>query len=223
MSSTPSSSPVIAIDGPAASGKGTLSRKIADTLGFAHLDTGALYRGAAYALMQDGGDADNAQACIDAAQAFYDTFDTEMLSNPALRQDDVGQTASKVASVPEVRTILLDLQRSFASHPPAPYKGAVLDGRDIGTVICPQAPAKLFITASTEVRAERRTKELQSKGQSVTYERVLQDMRERDTRDAGRSAAPMVAAEDALILDTSLLDIDQAFLQALAFVKEKLS
>lgn len=214
--------PIIAIDGPAASGKGTLSRKLAAHLNFAHLDTGALYRGVAYRALEHGGAGDDEAANIQAAQDFVTHFDTALLDNPALRADETGQVASKVAALPEVRQLLLDLQRQFAVQPPAPFDGAVLDGRDIGTVICPDAPAKLFITASDEVRAQRRTKELQSKGQSVTYERVLQDMRERDARDAGRSAAPMRPAQDAFLLDTSALDIEEAFNQALAFVQQKL-
>lgn len=220
---TKTNTSIIAIDGPAASGKGTLARRLAAHLNFAHLDTGALYRAVGYALLEAGGDPDDDNSCSAAAQSFAADFHTDMLSNPALRTDEAGQAASKVAAVAAVRQCLLDLQRQFAAHPPPPYKGAVLDGRDIGTVICPDAAAKLFITASDAVRAQRRTKELQSAGQSVTYGRVLQDMRERDARDAGRKAAPMKAADDAFILDTSTLDSDEAFEKALAFVHQKLT
>ncbi len=215
--------PVIAIDGPAASGKGTLSRKIAAHFGFAHMDTGALYRAVGLtALRADLNPEDKADA-IKACEDFIVNFQPDMLSDEALRTDQTGQAASKVAAVTEVRAMLLALQTQFATTPPAGFQGAVLDGRDIGTVICPEASAKLFITASTEIRAQRRTKELQSKGQTVTYGAVLQDMRERDTRDAGRKDAPMVIADDAFELDTSDLTIDEAFNQALAFINKKLS
>lgn len=213
---------IIAIDGPAASGKGTLSRKLADHLNFAHMDTGALYRAVGLIGRTQNLDLTKPENGIAAAQQFVDQFTTDLLSDPRLREDATGQAASKIASIPEVRALLLQLQRDFAANPPQPFIGAVLDGRDIGTVICPDAPAKLFITASDEVRAQRRTKELQLSDQTVTYERVLHDMRERDARDAERKAAPMQAASDAFILDTSDLDIDAAFDTALAYVTKQL-
>ena len=194
--------PVIAIDGPAASGKGTLARRIADTLGFAHLDTGALYR--AYALHG----ADNWQEAA--------------LDDPRLKEDDVAQMASKAAADPAVRQLLKGYQKNFAANPPSPAKGAVLDGRDIGTVICPNADIKLFITAETEIRAERRLKELQSRGKAVTYEAVLKDMRDRDARDQGRKTAPMMPADDALIIDTGHLTANEAFDKAMALIREQL-
>ena len=210
--------PIIAIDGPAASGKGTLARRIAQELGFAHLDTGALYRAVGLAVLESGGDPTNEQQAVAAAQALK----SEECANPRLKDDDVGQAASKVASIPDVRTILLDLQKQFAAHPPPPAKGAVLDGRDIGTVICPNADVKLFIIAKTEIRAERRLKELQSRGKDTIYEAVLKDMRERDARDQGRKMAPMMPADDALIIDTGHLTADEAFHKAMALIRENL-
>jgi cytidylate kinase len=207
---------IIAVDGPAAAGKGTLSRNLAKHLNFAHMDTGALYRAVALNMIENSLDA------IPAAQDFSENFAPDQLQNPDLRQDHVGQQASVAAAENEVRQILLDLQRNFAANPGEGYDGAVLDGRDIGTVICPDAPAKLFITAQTEIRAQRRTKELQSKGLPATYEAVLKDMRERDARDTSRNAAPMKPADDAFILDTGDLTEDQVFEKALKFVKSKL-
>lgn len=210
--------PVIAIDGPAASGKGTLARNIAKNLNFAHLDTGALYRAVGFAVLDQNGDPENEQQALTAAQSLK----SEDCANPRLKDDDVGQAASKVASIAAVRNILLDLQRSFASNPPPPAKGAILDGRDIGTVICPNADIKLFIEAKTEIRAERRLKELQSRGKPATYEAVLKDMRERDTRDQGRQTAPMMPADDALIIDTGHLTAEEAFNKAMALIREHL-
>lgn len=227
---------IIAIDGPAASGKGTLARRIADTLGFAHLDTGALYRAVAYEVLQSGGDPTNPEHATTAAQKISQDIilhnakpeegssldKPKDLTNPRLKDDDVGQAASKVASIPEVRAILLDLQQNFATNPPPPAKGAVLDGRDIGTVICPNADIKLFIEAKTEIRADRRFKELQSRGKDPIYEAVLKDMRERDARDQGRQTAPMMPADDALIIDTGHLNAKEAFEEAMALIRENL-
>lgn len=213
---------IIAIDGPAASGKGTLARKIAEQLNYAHMDTGALYRAVAHIVLTAGHSPEDKEQATLAAQTLAESFKPEQLDNPALRSDKTGSGASKVGFFPEVRNILLNLQKTFAENPPEGYEGAVLDGRDIGTVICPEAPVKLFITADTEIRAKRRHKELQSKGIDVTYEAVLTDMRERDERDSNRSTAPMKPAEDALILDTSDLSADEALEQALALIEEKL-
>lgn len=207
---------IIAIDGPAASGKGTLARKLAAHMNYAHMDTGALYRAVGYIVQQKSLDP------IPAAKEFCANFSPEQLENPALRLDETGQAASKVAAIPQVREALLQLQKDFAYHPGAHYKGAVLDGRDIGTVIAPDAPVKIFIIADDKIRAERRTKELQSKGLDVTYEAVLKDMRERDARDKERQSAPMRAASDAFILDTSDLTAEQVFEKALEFVSTKI-
>ena len=214
--------PIIAIDGPAASGKGTLARKIADALSFAHMDTGALYRAVGYMTLENGDDPADIKAAIKNAQSLCENFEPDFLDNPILRSDENGQAASKVAAVPEVRTLLLDLQRGFADDPGAAYKGAVLDGRDIGTVICPDADVKLFITADVGVRAERRLKELQSKGIPVTKRAVLEEMRARDARDEGRKAAPSKPAGDAVTLDTSRLSISEVLKQALDIIQSKL-
>jgi cytidylate kinase len=194
----------VAIDGPAAAGKGTLARRLAAAHDLAYLDSGALYRGTALTLLRDGLPESEAVA---AAQKLR----PELLTDPELRAEATGRLASRVAAIPEVRAALLDWQRDFAKHPPAGKRGAVLDGRDIGTVVLPDAMVKLFITASDEARAMRRFKELQEKGEAAIYARVLEDMRERDARDTARSTAPMRPAEDALIIDTSALDADQVF------------
>lgn len=210
---------VVAIDGPAASGKGTLSQRIADAFGFAHLDTGVLYRAVGVSVLRAGGDpADNAAA----ARAAYELHpEHPILQEVALRTDEAAQAASKVAAVPEVRAALLDFQRRFAAHPPGGAPGAVLDGRDIGTVVCPDAQAKLFITASVEVRAERRLKELQRRGIPAISSDVLEDMKARDARDSQRAVAPLRPAADAFVLDTSALDADQVFSKAVAHIGSK--
>lgn len=211
-------SPIVAIDGPAAAGKGTLARRLAVRLGFDFLDTGLLYRATGYGLRRAGGDpADHA-----AAEAAARALRPEDLANPELRQEAVGGLASAVASIPGVRAALLDFQRNFARKPPG-GRGAVLDGRDIGTVVCPEAPAKLFVTAGMEERARRRFKELRERDTGVIYERVLQDMMDRDARDSRRQTAPLVPADDAFVLDTTNLDADAAFEAALAFVAKKIA
>lgn len=197
----------VAIDGPAASGKGTISRAVAAHFGLAHLDTGLLYRAVGKRMLE--GDAPEAAA---AALMPEDLKDPE-----ALRGADVAQAASKVAAIPEVREALVDFQRAFASR----AGGAVLDGRDIGTVICPDAVAKLFVTASAEVRARRRHRELLERGVETSYEAVLADVHERDERDSGRSTAPMIAAEDAVLIDTSALTIEEAVAAAVAAVEAR--
>lgn len=212
--------PVVAIDGPAASGKGTLSRRLAAHFGFAHLDTGALYRAVGLKVVRAGGDPADAGTAGAAAHAL--AADDPILTDPALRGDDAARAASLVAAMPEVRAALLEFQRHFAAAPPG-GRGAVLDGRDIGTVVCPLAPAKLFVTASVEVRAERRLKELREAGQDIGRETVLEDMKARDARDSQRAVAPLKAADDALTLDTSDLDADQAFTAALAFVQSRIA
>ncbi len=212
---------VIAIDGPAASGKGTLARKIAAELGYAHMDTGLLYRAVAYMVLQVGGDITNERGSMGAATALARLRDIPY-SEQDLKTETITEAASQVASFPEVRAILLNMQKNFAANPGPGFKGAVLDGRDIGTVICPEAPVKLYITASLETRAERRFKELQNKGLSTTYEAVLRDMRERDSRDAARAAAPMRAADDAVTLDTTDLGSAEALQQALTIIRDKM-
>ncbi|MBL3608715.1 (d)CMP kinase [Rhodovulum sulfidophilum] len=196
----------VAIDGPAAAGKGTISRAVAVHFGFAHLDTGLLYR-AVGARMLDGLDP------VDAAR----TLEPSVLERGDLRAPEVAQAASKVAAIPEVRAALVDFQRAFAAR----AGGAVLDGRDIGTVICPEAPAKLFVTASDEVRAERRFLELRQKGVETSFEEVLAEMRERDARDSARATAPLRPAEDAVILDTSRLSIEAAVGAAIETIRTR--
>ena len=197
----------VAIDGPAAAGKGTISKAVAAHFGFAHLDTGLLYR-AVGARTLTGEDP------IAAAKG----LSPDDLARDDLRTPQVAQAASKVAVIPEVRAALVAFQRSFAERD----GGAVLDGRDIGTVICPQADVKLFVTASAEVRAERRYLELTGKGQDVTRDQVLADVKERDARDAERATAPMKPAPDAILIDTSEMDIDAAVATAAAQVQAKL-
>jgi len=206
---------IIAVDGPAAAGKGTLARALAARFGFHFLDTGSLYRMVALAVLSRGGDPRDAETAIAAAQ----TLDPRAWHADALREENVGQAASIVAAIPGVRTALLDLQRAFAARKP----GAVLDGRDIGTVVCPQAEAKIFVTASAEVRARRRTRELAERGEAVAYETVLADIHERDARDRSRSFAPLVPAVDAYVLDTSDLDIDAAVAAATRFVEARVA
>jgi cytidylate kinase len=197
----------IAIDGPAAAGKGTLARRLAAEYNLAYLDSGSLYRGTALSLLRQGLESPAETAAVAAARQLK----PELLTDPEIRAEATGKLASQVAAIPAVRAALLDWQRGFAQHPPAGKPGAVLDGRDIGTVVLPDAMVKLFITASDEARAMRRFKELQAKGETAIYARVLEDMRERDARDTARSTAPMRPAEDALIIDTSALDADQVF------------
>lgn len=213
----------IAIDGPAAAGKGTLARSLADRLDFAYLDTGALYRAVGVGVLEAGGDPANEAQAIAAAQKLRDSIGPNTLENPALRTHEAGAAASKASQYQSVRDILRDLQTGFAAYPPEGKAGAVLDGRDIGTVIAPDAPVKFFITASIEARAQRRFKELQNKGEAATYEAVLKEMRARDARDSERSAAPLRPADDACILDTSDLDAGAVLDKALAYVKSKTS
>jgi CMP/dCMP kinase len=204
---------VIAIDGPAASGKGTLARRLAEQAGLPHLDTGLLYRATARAVLAAGGDLADPGAAERAARSLALPF-----ADPAaLRGADMGEAASIVAAHPAVRAALVDLQRGFAATPP----GAVLDGRDIGTVICPDADVKLFVTASPEVRAGRRHRELAAKGEHHDLEMVLADILKRDARDSGRTDAPLKPAADAVILDTSAMDADAALAAALTVVAAK--
>lgn len=208
---------IVAIDGPAAAGKGTLARRLAEHLGLAYLDTGLLYRAVGVAMLRAGHDLENQQAAAEAAQS----LDPALFSDPELRLDHASQAASKIAAIPEVRAALLDFQRRFAHHPPSGSHGVVLDGRDIGTVVCPDAPFKLFITASVEKRADRRLKELRERGVTAIQEAVLQDMKDRDARDSQRSVAPLVAAPDAYLLDTTELDAEQAFAAALSYISSR--
>jgi cytidylate kinase len=218
---------VIAIDGPAASGKGTLARRIADRLGFAHLDTGALYRVVGLTVLRSAGDPANPEHAAAAARALDPATLPTLIADPALRADSVATAASQVGAIPAVRAALLAFQRDFAVRPPDGnrggngVRGTVLDGRDIGTVVCPSADAKLFVTAGVEVRAERRLKELRERGVAAIYEAVLEDMKERDARDSQRAVAPLKPAADAFLLDTSSMSAEQALDVALAFIRSK--
>ncbi len=208
---------IIAVDGPSASGKGTLARRLAAAFGFAHLDTGLLYRAVGAAVLAAGGDPADPAAAVAAARK----LDLTALDPALLRREEIGQAASMVAPIPEVRAALLDHQRRFAAAPPGAKAGAVLDGRDIGTVVCPQAEVKIFVTASADQRARRRHKELLERGEASIYARVEAEMRARDHRDSERAAAPLRPAEDAEILDTDALSADEAFRAALEIVAAK--
>lgn len=211
---------IIAIDGPAASGKGTLARRLADHFGLAYLDTGLLYRAVGAKVRDRGIDPASPGAAAVARDLAADDLD-----DPRLRLDEAAASASLVAAQAKVRAALRDFQRDFARSPPdtprGPAAGAVLDGRDIGTQVCPDADVKLFVTAAAEVRAERRLKELQERGLEAIYGRVLRDMNERDRRDRERDVAPLKPADDAFVLDTSGLDADAAFAKALDFIQSR--
>ena len=208
---------VIAVDGPAAAGKGTLARRLADHLGYGYLDTGALYRAVGIKTVRAGDDPADAKAAAAVARA----LGPEDLERSDLRSDEAARAASETAAHAGVRAALLDFQRRFASHPPG-GRGAVLDGRDIGTVVCPDADVKLFVTASLVVRARRRLRELRDRGAAVIHSTVLRDMKERDARDSEREVAPLRPAVDAYVIDTSDLDPDTVLSVALARVRERL-
>lgn len=204
---------IIAIDGPAGAGKGTLARRLAAHLGYAYLDTGTLYRAAALRLLREGGDPDDPAAAEAAARALAPAD----LDEPALRADRVGALASRIAALPAVRAALLGFQRRFAAAPPG-GKGAVLDGRDIGTVVCPGAEVKLYVVAAPEERARRRWRELVARGAHVSLEEVRGEITARDARDGGRAEAPMRPAADAHLLDSTNLSIEETFNAALAII-----
>lgn len=203
---------IIAIDGPAASGKGTLGKRLAAHYGLRHLDTGLLYRAVAQAVLRAGHRLDDAAYAADAAKS----LDPSQFDEQALKSHAAGEAASVVSAIPEVRAALLDFQRGFAAVPP----GAVLDGRDIGTVICPDADVKIFVTATPEVRALRRALEMRRIGRTADEAEILADIRRRDERDTQRAIAPLKAAPDAQVLDTSDLDVDAVVQAAIAMVEK---
>ena len=206
---------VIAIDGPAASGKGTLARRLAEYYKLPHLDTGLLYRATACALIDEGLSLEDALAAEEAARGLsLNEFDPERL-----RSREIGEASSVVASIPAVRTALIEMQQNFAARP----EGAVLDGRDIGTVICPNARIKIFVTASPETRAQRRALELAGRGEPADYNLILEDVRKRDARDSARQTAPLKQAPDAILIDTTELDKDAVFARALKIVDQRRS
>jgi cytidylate kinase len=211
------SSIVIAVDGTAASGKGTLAKKLAAHFGFAHLDSGALYRLTALSVLDKGGDPSAEADAIKGAQ----TIDFNRAGDPAIRTDIVGKAASQVAAIPAVRHALLEFQQNFLANPPGGSPGAVMDGRDIGTVICPGAVAKLYIDADLEIRARRRWAELKAMGIRRAEQDVVTELGARDAADKARPIAPLKQAPDADLLDTSILGIDAAFAAALALVSPK--
>ncbi len=202
---------IIAVDGPTASGKGTIAKALAAHFGLPHLDTGLLYRAVGRQVLLDGGDPDDAGDAL-AATGFPDT----LLGDPALRDEQTGGLASRVSVHPAVRQALFDRQRSFATRD----TGAVLDGRDIGTVIAPEAQAKLFVTASVEARAQRRFLEMRERGAGVNLLEIQDDLRRRDERDRNRAVAPLVPAPDAMVIDTSDLDKDEAVAAAIEAVEQ---
>jgi len=204
---------LIAIDGPAASGKGTLARRLARHFKVPHLDTGLLYRATAAGLIAQGERLDDVERAVAMARGLALTDFNE----DQLRGREMGEAASVVGAIPEVRAALIEAQRRFAARP----EGAVLDGRDIGTVICPDAPVKIFVTASPETRAQRRALELAGRGEKVDFAAILDDIRKRDERDSSRSSAPLKAAADAVTLDTTKLGIEEAFAAALKIVADK--
>jgi CMP/dCMP kinase len=203
---------IIAVDGPAGAGKGTLARRLAATLGVAYLDTGLLYRAVGAELLETGAALDD----MTAAEVVASGLQAEAVVNHGrLRTEQVAQAASAVAAMPGVRAALLAFQRDFAAHPPGGAKGVILDGRDIGTVICPDADLKLYLTASSEARARRRFEELQQAREPSIYADILKDVEERDKRDIERAEAPLVPAVDALVIDTTHLDADAVYAQVI--------
>jgi CMP/dCMP kinase len=218
----------IAVDGPSASGKGTLARRLAEQFHLFYLDTGSVYRAVGNRILENGGNPDDPEAAVSAATFVRDHLTWEMIDNPDLRTDRVADATSRSCRFPAVRDIITDTLRLYANHPPKHsshknFQGSVLDGRDIGTVVCPHADVKLYVTAKAEIRAERRFKELTAKGILTTYETVFQDMADRDARDSGRDAAPLKPASDAILFDTSSMDIDTAFEQAVAIIRDKMA
>jgi len=206
---------IIAIDGPAASGKGTLARRVAGAMDYAYLDTGLLYRATGAKVLALGLDPSDEDVAVGVAEK----LGANDLDSQELRSEEVGNAASKVAAIPRVRAVLLDFQRNLASSPPGGKRGAVLDGRDIGTVVCPDAPIKFYLTASVEERANRRFKQLQEKNPAAIYERVLKELEERDARDSARDVAPLKMASDAIHIDTDRLNADAVFNAVMAHIR----
>ena len=198
---------MIAVDGPAGSGKGTLAKRLAQHYNLAHLDTGLLYRGVGWKLIHINQPTDNVKLATIAAQ----NLTPQDLNDPHLRSDEAAVAASQVAQYPQVREALFSFQKNFIQHPPKNKKGVILDGRDVGTIICPQAPYKFFITASLEIRAKRRLEELKSRNIAGIYEDVFQDMHARDLRDQAREVAPLRPAQDAIVIDSSDKNADNVF------------
>ena len=208
---------IIAVDGPAAAGKGTLVSKLAEYFNLASLDTGTLYRGVALSMMNKGIDINDEITALQHAK----DLDLRLTKSFDIRSAAVGVAASKIASVKTVRTALLNFQREFAANPPEGKEGTILDGRDIATVVCPEADYKIFVTANIKIRTKRRLKELIERNEPAIYGQIMKELRERDDRDASRSIAPLRQASDAIVIDTSGLDAEQAFDQARVFIASK--
>lgn len=216
---------IIAIDGTSAAGKGTLAKSLQAFFKYAYLDTGALYRAVGKKVLDMGEDPTNEAVAVKVAQGLSAETMLSLQNDSSIRTEECGAAASKVSAIPAVRKALFDFQRNFALNPVfedgKPANGAILDGRDIGTVVCPEAEIKLFLIASPEIRAKRRLKELQEKGICAIYEDVLNDVKKRDERDSNRAVAPLKPADDAFILDTSDLAIDSVFTQVIDFINTK--
>ena len=209
---------IVALDGPAASGKGTLARKLADHFNLALLDTGALYRGVGLGVLKSGGNPENEKDALAAVNGLNE----KLLRSPEIRGESTGAAASKVAAIPSVRAKLVDYQREFALNPPNGKDGSILDGRDIGTVICPEAPYKIFITADVETRAKRRfLEEFGGNGSAEKYQLILSELEARDERDINRSTSPLKPHENAYLLDTTNSDIEAVFEAARAYISNK--
>lgn len=208
---------VIAVDGPSASGKGTLARSLAQNLGLRYLDTGKLYRAVAYKIKDMNIDFEDKNSIIDACLPYCKDISEDDVSNPNLTIEGVGNIASKIAAIPRIRSELLDFQREVAKS----GNGAVLDGRDIGTIVCPDAQIKLFITANLENRTERRYKELQNKGFPVRYNEIKEELQKRDERDKNRQVAPLVMAPDAVSIDTTNFSADEVLNMALSIIEQR--
>lgn len=211
---------IITLDGPAASGKGTLAKRLSAHLGYFYLDTGAIYRLVGLRVLKAGIIPENNEAAVaEIAARLADDFTPDMLDDPQLKSDEAGQMASRCGALPAMRKAIEGLQRDLAHNPPGGEPGSVLDGRDTGTAICPDAAVKIFITAETDIRAERRYKELKERGLNTSYDAVLADMQDRDKRDSDRAFRPLKPAEDAVIVDTTKMTPDEAFTAVLKAVQ----
>lgn len=218
---------IIAIDGPSSAGKGTLGHNLAESLDYAYLDTGSLYRGVGYEMLQQGLNPESESDAVRIAKSLSVEKMLHLQNESAIRTEVCGKAASQVAAIPSVRQALFEFQRQFALHPlkqdGTQAQGAILDGRDIGTNICPDAPVKIFLTASAKIRADRRYKELQSRGLCVIYEDVLSDITQRDKRDSERTLNPLKPAEDALLLDTSDMTADEVFATVVRYCEGRIT
>lgn len=218
----------IAIDGPSASGKGTLARRLADQFHLFYLDSGAVYRTVGKHILDKGQNPDSPEDATAAAKYIQDNLTWDMISDTALRNDTVADATSRASRFPTVRTIITDTLRTYANHPlisakQKPYQGSIVDGRDIGTVVLPDANIKLYVTAETEARAKRRFLELTERKIDTSYDTVLADMMDRDARDSGRTASPLRPADDAILFDTTHMEIDEAFDKAVQIIRDKLA